>query len=249
MILLIDAGNSRLTIGRAKGRGVTKVFHISANERHSSVTGYRRMLSKQIGSEKIEGCIMASVVPAETSRIITAVKQCFKVDTIEVSHRIKTGLEFRIKRPSSLGADRIANAVAAMNLYRADTIVVDFGTATTCCLVTTDGMYMGGTIMPGPASLLNCLMSQTAQLPKVNLRPTERILGEGTKGNIANGIMLGHAGAVEKVIMQIKEESGLNPVVIATGGLAGIMAPLIRIDHLNRKLTLEGLRILYEMNA
>jgi type III pantothenate kinase len=249
MILLIDAGNSRLTFGRAKGERVAAAFHVPTAEGPESIIGYSRLLLKHLDPEEIDGCIIASVLPSETPRISAAVRRAFGIEAIEVSHRLKTGLDFRIKRPYTLGADRIANAVAARHIYRKDMIVVDFGTATTCCLVTEDGRFLGGTIMPGPASSLRCLISRTAQLPNVKLRPTRRILGEGTKGSIANGIMLGHAGAVERIIQRMKAESGCNPLVVATGGLAGIMAPLIRADHVNRKLTLEGLRILYEMNS
>ena len=139
--------------------------------------------------------------------------------------------------------------MAARGLYKGNLVVLDFGTATTVCVITEEGVYMGGAIMPGPALSAACLAERTAKLPQVELKTPVSLLGGDTESDIITGIILGHAGAVERIINEISREikGGLN--VIATGGLADLVTPYMKmIDYVNPLLTLEGLRLIYEIN-
>jgi type III pantothenate kinase len=194
--------------------------------------------------------VICSVVPEVTEMYTGAIKKTFGIEPLNVSHEMKTGLRFRIKSPEELGPDRIANAVAARHLYKGPMIIVDFGTATTFCVVTEKGEYRGGAIMPGLALSANSLEAATAKLPKVDLSRTVRVLGRDTKENILAGVVFGHAGAVERIIFGITKEIGGKPAVVATGGLVDMVAPHLKlIDYLNPLLTLEGLRLIYELNT
>jgi type III pantothenate kinase len=178
------------------------------------------------------------------------VKKSFDVDPINVDHNIKTGLKFLINNAGDLGADRIANTVAAHRLYKGNVIVVDFGTATTFCVVTEKGEYRGGAIMPGIAMSAYSLAEKTARLPLVELKAPDTILGKSTEDNILTGIILGHAGAVERIINEIKMDTGKDITVLATGGLVESVKSYIKaIDYVDPLLTLEGLRFIYELNS
>jgi type III pantothenate kinase len=139
--------------------------------------------------------------------------------------------------------------VAAHNLYRGDKTVIDFGTATTICFISEKGEYKGGAIMPGLGMSAEALSEKTAKLPRIDLSLPEKILEENTAGNINTGIILGHAGAVDRITGAISDEIQKKPEIIATGGYAGLMTPHIKVDHTNPLLTLEGLRFIYELNA
>jgi type III pantothenate kinase len=194
--------------------------------------------------------VICSVVPEVATLFAGAIKKVFGIEPLNVDHKIKTGIKFRIKNVEELGPDRIVNAVAARRLYEGSLIVVDFGTATTFCVVTEKGEYKGGAIMPGLALAANCLAAATAKLPTVELKRPSRVLGRDTNENILAGIVYGHAGAVERIISGIKKETVGEPAVVATGGLSGLIAPHLKvIDHLNPLLTLEGLRFIYELNT
>lgn len=193
--------------------------------------------------------MLSSVVPQETKSIAVAIKSVITTDPIIVSHKLNTGLRFMIKKPSRLGADRIANAVAAHHLYKRDCVILDFGTATTCCLVTGDGRFLGGAIMPGPGLSVETLSKNTALLPRIDLNHPVRLLGSDTHGNIASGIILGQAGAVERIIREMKKEIKEDPLIIATGGYAELIAPYIKVDHIDPLLTLKGLIIIYWLNS
>ncbi len=200
---------------------------------------------------KPEGATICSVVPEVTPLLIKALKKSFGVKPINVNHKIKTGLKFAIKNIQGLGADRIANAVAAHKLYKGHLIVVDFGTATTFCVITAEGEYRGGAIMPGLSLSVNILAEKTAKLPRIELRPPNSIPGKDTTDNIRTGVLLGHAGAVERIIREITtKEFNEDFTVVATGGLAELVIPYIKvINYVNPLLTLEGLRYIYELNS
>ena len=253
MLLLIDIGNTNTTIGFHDESGIRDILRLSTVTGKRGVREYSYILKGVIQEhdmEAPEGAVICSVVPEVTTIFAGAIKKVFGIEVLNVDHEIKTGLKFRIKNPGELGPDRIVNAVAARRLYEGSLIVVDFGTATTFCVVTEKGEYKGGAIMPGLALAVNSLAAATAKLPRVELKWPDRVLGRDTNENILAGVVFGHAGAVEKIISGIKKEVGGEPTVVATGGLSGLVAPHLKvIDHLNPSLTIEGLRFVYELNT
>jgi type III pantothenate kinase len=253
MLLLIDIGNTNTTIGFHDNGIIKDILRLRTITEGRDIDEYSYLLNGFILRHQMErpkGAVICSVVPEVTSILITAVKRSFNIEPINVNHKIKTGLRFRIKNPEMLGADRIANAVAAHRLYKGHLIVIDFGTATTFCVVTAEGEYRGGAIMPGLNISANALAEKTAKLPEVKLTLPSKVLGEDTRSNILTGVILGHAGAVERIIREIVKEIGVDVTVVATGGLADLVVPYVKaIKEVNPFLTLEGLRFIYELNS
>jgi type III pantothenate kinase len=256
MILLVDIGNTNITTGVYQDKILDIMYHSTPlsseyGKRLKHYLAHRHM-------SKPEKAILCSVVPQATSLLKSILKRHYGVKPIIVSHKLETGLKFCIKNPGLLGADRIANAVAAHKLYKGHVIVIDFGTATTFCTVSAQGEFLGGVIMPGVGISINILSEMTAQLPRIKLKTPQKILGRDTQNNMLAGVVLGQAGAVERIIKEIKREiihrgqtREKTPVsVVATGGFAHIMTPYIRsIRKVNAQLTLAGLRYIYEMNV
>lgn len=251
MLLLIDVGNTNTTIG-LYDKGIKHVLKFKTvidvgSDKYSELL---RNFIKKHRMKAPECAAICSVVPKATPLVSSATRKTFGVKPLVVSSKIKTGLKFKIKNPANLGADRIAAAVGAHKLYKGDLIVVDFGTATTLCVVTANGEYLGGAIMPGIGISAEALSEKTAKLPLVKLKTPERAIGRDTAENILAGLVLGHAGGVERIIKEIKREAGIKPKVIATGGMADLVSPYIKtIGAVNHFLTLEGLRIIHELNA
>jgi type III pantothenate kinase len=251
MLLLIDIGNTSTTIGFYSDGNIKNVFRLKTSIDVRDKEEYSYILNGFVLRHKIQkpaGAVISSVVPQVTPAIKNAVKRTFGVEALIVSCTVKTGLKFNIKNVERLGADRIADAVAAYRLYKGPLLVIDFGTATTFSYIDSKGQFRGGAIMPGILLSADTLADKTAGLPRVKLKEPDKALGKDTAENILSGIILGHAGAVEKIIKEIKREVGKDFKVIITGGYANLMIPYIRIDHINPLLTLEGLRLIYELN-
>jgi type III pantothenate kinase len=251
MLLLIDIGNTSTTIGFYSNGSIKNVFRLKTSIDVRNKEEYTYILNGFVLMHKIrtpEGAVISSVVPAVTPPIKNAVKKTFGIEALIVSCKIRTGLKFYIKNVETLGADRIADAVAAYILYKGPLLVIDFGTATTFSYIDAKGQFRGGAIMPGILLSADTLADKTSRLPRVELKEPDKALGKDTAENILSGIILGHAGAVEKIIKEIKREVGKDFKVIITGGYADLMIPHIRIDHINPLLTLEGLRLIYELN-
>ncbi len=252
MLLLIDIGNTNTTIGTCINKETKAIAQLSTMKSDSNIEEYSAILKDLIKKHQLQtptAGIVCSVVPDITNLLISAVKASFGIEMLNVHHNLITGLEFSIKNIENLGADRIANAVAASNLYKGNLIVVDFGTATTFCVITDNMEYMGGAIMPGPGLSADVLADKTARLSRVELTAPGNILGNDTTDNIRNGVILGHAGAVERIIKEIAKETNEVFTVIATGGYASLIVPHLNIDHTNSILTLEGLRFIYKLNT
>ena len=252
MLLLIDIGNTNTTIGFHYEGEIKHVLRLKTIIDGRGADEYSYIISGFMNKQNMEnaaGAVLCSVVPEVTPLLTDAVKINFDIDPVTVHHSIKTGLKFLIKNAGSLGADRIANAVAAHTLYKGDVIVVDFGTATTFCVITEKGEYTGGAIMPGIALSVRALAEHTAALPLIGLKAPESILGKTTEENMRSGVIRGHAGAVEAIIGEIKIETGKACRVLATGGLADVVKSYVKtIDYFNPLLTLEGLKCIYELN-
>lgn len=249
MLLLIDIGNTNITIGLYEKK-IKNTWRLNTADIGRSA-GFSKGVIRRLSDGKIDGAVICSVVPDVTAVFVDAIRKAFGIKPLIVSHKLRTGLKFRIKRPSALGADRIANAVAAHRLYKGNLVIIDFGTATTVCALRGSGEYIGGVIMPGVEISAQALHEKTAKLPRVKLNTPAKLIGDDTRSNILSGLIFGHAGAVERIIEDIRRDifKKVN-TVIATGGLANLMAPNVKdIKEINPYLTLEGLRFIYELNT
>lgn len=252
MLLLIDIGNTSTTLGFCRNGAIKDTLRIESAAGGLNIEMFPELLHEAVRDrqlEKPDSAAICSVVPAVTPLLAGALEKDFGISPLHVSSGIKTGLNFSIKDSAALGADRIANAAAARKLYKGHLVVVDFGTATTFCVITEKGDYIGGAIMPGPGLSVHALSSKTAKLPSVELTLLHRIIGKDTTENILSGIIMGHAGAVERIVREMGKEINLALTLIVTGGYADLVVPYIKgIEHVNPLLTLEGLRFIYEMN-
>jgi type III pantothenate kinase len=221
MLVLSDIGNTHTTIGLFESNTLNTIPGIPTVQKDNSGAAYSAVINKHFQEykvEKPEGAVICSSVPWAADILSAIVKDRFNIEAINVNHKINTGLTYSIRDVDTLGADRIANAAAARKLYKGDVIVIDFGTATTICFISEKGEYKGGAIMPGLGMSAEALSEKTAKLPRVDLRMPEKILEANTAGSINTGIVLGHAGAVDRITGEIAAEIQKNPVIVATGG-------------------------------
>ncbi|MEW6676159.1 MAG: type III pantothenate kinase [Nitrospirota bacterium] len=251
MLIAIDIGNSSINIGFWGDKGLLtqkiETFPLKTPEEYRSI--FEGFLSENSVEKNTTGVIISSVVPGYTEVLRETLRGLISVEPLMVSCRIKTGLKFNIPNPEELGSDRIANAVAAYELYRCPVAVVDFGTATTISVVGGDADYIGGSIMPGVRLMNESLARGTAKLPEVELKVPASALGTVTTECIQSGLIYGTAGAVERLLAEIEKEVGWGLKVVVTGGYGGIVSKFLRKKYeLRPNLTLEGLRIIYMRN-
>ncbi len=253
MLIAVDIGNSLINIGFFTEPSLivqkieTKPLR-SASEYLDLINGFK----KEKNIDKIpEGIIISSVVPALTVVLSETLKEFESGESLLVSYKIKTGLKFNIPNPEDLGSDRIANAVAAYDLYKGPVAVVDFGTATTISVVEKDANYIGGTIIPGIGLMNESLAKGTSNLFEVTLNHPGSALGIDTDGCIQSGLFYGTAGAIERLLHEIEKEIGFRLKVVLTGGYGGMISKFIssRKFDLRPHLTLEGLRTIYMRNT
>lgn len=253
MLLAIDIGNTNIVFGIYEERSIIDYWRINSDS-HKTADEYgiffrEALKSVHAGIKYIDNAIIASVVPPLTSTIKSMIQRYFKVNALIVDENTKTGLKICYENPRDVGADRIVNAVAAYTIYGGPVIIIDFGTATTFCAVSKELEYLGGVIAPGITISLEALSQKAAKLPKVILEPPKTVIGRNTVSSIQSGIIYGYAGLVDEVVDRIKKEMDGEPYVIATGGLAEMIVPQTRnIKEINPMLTLEGLRLVFEMN-
>jgi len=253
LILVIDVGNTNISMGLFNDDKLVLDWRIvTVSERTSDETG---LLILQffnyagITKNDIKDVIISSVVPPVMYALELAVRKYVYKDPLVVSATTKTGINILYDNPLEVGADRIVNAVAALNIYGGPIIIVDFGTATTFCAITKNGDYLGGVICPGIKISMDALFAKAAKLPRVELARPNRVIGKNTVESMQSGAVFGYAGQVDYIVSKIKAEMGEDVKVIATGGLARLIAEEAKsIDEINRKLTLEGLKIIYNMN-
>ena len=205
--------------------------------------------SKRIDPSGIDGIIISTVVPPVLPTFITLCRDHFGKTPLVVDPGIKTGMPVLYDNPREVGADRIVNAVAAFKRVKGACIVVDFGTATTFDVISAKGEYIGGAIAPGIVISLEALFKRAAKLPRVEVIEPKQVIGKNTVGSMQSGVFYGYVGLVDGIVRQIQRELGSTPTVIATGGLAELIAPTSEtIDDVDQGLTLTGLRLLYERN-
>lgn len=250
MLLTLDIGNTEITAGLFDGDTLRAHWRLTTNpdrtpdEWGSAFGGF--LIQAGHSPNEIRAVCLASVAPAVTQSVVEGVSRATGCTGVAVDARSPLPVRLEVDEPLSVGADRIVNVLAAVELYRADTIVVDFGTATTFDCVTGDGRFLGGVIMPGLRTAADQLTRRTAKLPAVELRAPPRVIGRRTEECIQAGVLYGTVDAVDGLVRRIREEwpgTG-TPAVIATGGLAEVVGPLsTTIAQVNPQLTLQGLRI------
>jgi type III pantothenate kinase len=252
MLIAIDIGNSSINIGFFTESGL--LVQTIDTYPFMSTSGYSALLNgfkKEKNIDKTpEGIIISSVVPDHTGILREAIRGLASVEPLIVSCKIKTGLKFNILNPEELGSDRIANAVAAYELYKCPVASVDFGTATTISIVGKDADYIGGAIMPGIGLMNESLAKGTSKLSVVPLSSPGSALGTDTIRCIQSGLFYGSAGAVERILLEIEKEIDLKLKVVLTGGYGGIISKFLKRKHdLRPHLTLEGLKAIYMRNT
>jgi len=254
MLLVIDAGNTTIVVGLFDGDKLVGNWRLSSRSFTSDEFGvYLLTLFSATRTapdgKKIDGAILASVVPSLDMSIREAVKTYIGVDCVRVDAFLDLGMEIRYGAPREVGADRIVNAVGGRHKYGAPLIIVDYGTAITFDVVSEDGAYLGGVIAPGLVTGVQALFSRTAKVPQVGLELPPSVIGRNTIESTQSGILHGNAGLTEHLVGKIRAELGIEAKVIATGGHAELMASLAKsIDHVDQWLTLDGLRLIYERN-
>lgn len=253
MLLTIDIGNTNLTLGLYEDQKLGARWRLATdNERMPDEYGLQILGLLQHGGcsvAQLDGICMASVVPPLTSRVRQACKQYLLKEPLVIDNEVNTGIQILYEDPAAVGADRIVDAVAVMQLYGGPACVVDFGTATTFDAITAAGEYLGGAIAPGIGIAADALFQRAAKLPRVDLQRPPSVIGRNTVHAMQSGLLFGYVALVEGMVARFRKELGPDMKVIATGGLSEIVsAETSVIDIVAPWLTLDGLRMLWEMN-
>ena len=250
MLLTLDVGNTNTVLGVFRDAELMAHWRLTTNpdrtpdEWGSAIGGF--LLQAGHSPNEVRAVCMASVAPTVTQSVVEGISLITGRTTLLVDARSPLPVKLDVDEPLTVGADRIVNVLAAVELFKADSIVVDFGTATTFDCVTGDARFLGGAIMPGLRTSADQLTRRAAKLPATELRAPDRVIGRRTEECIQAGVLFGTADAVDGIVRRITAEwpGGKKPRVVATGGLAAIVAPLTTtIELTDPDLTLRGLRI------
>ncbi len=254
MILCIDVGNTNIKYGVFDGDRLVVSFRVATDLKRTSDQYGTALIDmfavKGISPEDISGVIVSSVVPPLNYTITHMCAGYLGVEPLVVGSGLKTGHNLRVDDAREVGADRIVNDVAAIKKYGAPLIVIDFGTATTFNVVNEQKEFIGGAVAPGMRGSMDSLVSGTAKLPRVEIETPKSVIGKNTVTNLQAGLVFGFAGLVDYIVKKIKKEMKCPEMkVVATGGFSEIIAGEIScIDHVDKLLTLQGLKILYDLN-
>jgi len=253
MLLAIDIGNTDTTLGVFDGEELRATWHMATGV-HRMADEYAALLLNLLRQQgldipDIKAVVLGSVVPPLISTFDELFQRYFNISPLVVGVGVKTGVRIRMDNPREVGADRIANAAAAHHLYGGPVIVADLGTATTFDTVSKEGDYLGGAIAPGIMTGAEALFTRAAMLPRVELARPKRAIGTNTIAAMQSGIIFGYVGLIEGIVARIQKELGEKAKVVATGGVAKLLAKETAIiDVVNPDLTLIGLKLIYEMN-
>lgn len=253
MILCMDIGNTNIKVALFDGRDMVKYWRMSTDIRNTSDEYGVRLCSllthAGLSTDVVEGVVVSSVVPTINYTIDHMFRNYFDKVPLLIGPGVKTGINIRYENPRELGSDRIANAVAAYDEYGGPCIFIDFGTATTFGVVDRDGAFLGGCICPGIKLSSEALVTGTAKLPRFELTKPENVIGRTTLTNLQSGMYYGYVGLVKNIVRKLRQEVGQNAIVVATGGMATMVAEESHaIDKLDGLLTLKGLRLIWERN-
>jgi len=253
MLLVVDVGNSHTVLGLYEGRELIGKWRVVSSNYRTGDELYilltMLLQSIQVSPKSILGCCVSSVVPQLNASIQYVCHHAFGIEPLMVEPGVKTGIILQCDNPKEVGADRIANAAGALSEYKGPLIIIDFGTATTFDVVTERAEWQGGVIAPGVQLSADALFERCAKLPRVDIVAPKNVIGRDTVTNIQAGLTYGYADMVDGLVTRISQEMKTKPTVLATGGLAKIIANVSsRIDVVDGLLTLKGLRVIYERN-
>jgi type III pantothenate kinase len=254
ILLAVDVGNTNLVIGAYRGADLVRTWRaataVERTEDELAVMIDGLLAREELGLDDIDSMVVGSVVPPLTLALTRLADRHLGGRSVVIGPGIKTGVRLRVDNPSEVGADRIANTLAAHRRYGGPAIIVDFGTSTNFDVVSAEGDFLGGSFAPGIEIASESLFGRASRLFRVPLTPPREAIGKNTADCLRSGIVFGYVGLVEGLIARIHSELGARARVIATGGLATTIAPLTRaIEKVDEDLTLEGLRLLWELNT
>ncbi|MCA9940027.1 MAG: type III pantothenate kinase [Anaerolineales bacterium] len=253
MLLTIDIGNTNVTLGLYEGEVLGPRWRLATDHQRMPDEFGLQLLGLLghggVSVPALTGVSLASVVPPLTSRVAQACRHYLRQDPLVIDAGIKTGIRLRVENPRAVGADRVVDAVAVKHLYGGPACVIDFGTATTFDAISPAGDYLGGAIAPGITIGAEGLYQRTAKLPRVDVQRPPSVIGRNTIHAMQSGLLFGYVAMVEGMVERFRAELGTQMKVLATGGLAEIIASETRIiDQIVPWLTLDGLRILWQLN-
>jgi type III pantothenate kinase len=253
VLLAIDVGNTNTVLGVYEGVKLRHHWRIETSHTRT-YDEYGILLLQLFGSvglhpAEVDAVAISSVVPPLAFTLEQMSLRYFKVKPLYVGPGVKTGMPILYENPREVGADRVVNAVAAFERWRCGLVVVDFGTATTFDAVSQKGEYLGGAICPGIAISMEALFRNASKLPRVEFTRPPHVIGKNTVASIQSGLVYGYVGLVDGICSRMADELGFAPKVVATGGLAPLVAGVSKtISEVDEHLTLDGLRLLHERN-
>jgi type III pantothenate kinase len=247
-LLLFDIGNTHTHVGLATDSRVIRQINVPTREWFGGNAA--RIVKIFVGAKKIDGAALCSVVPRATPHVRQAIRKPWKLDVLELNAQTTRGVGIDYPKPRTIGADRLANSVAAFKRFGAPVVVVDFGTAVTFDVVNAGGNYTGGIIAPGLAAMTDYLHEKTALLPRIKIAEPKSVVGKSTEQAMLAGAVYGYRGLVRELIGELKRELKAKRLpVVATGGYARLIAAgLPEISAVEPNLTLEGLRLVWLAN-
>ena len=253
MIIVIDIGNSNIAIGGIDDEQIYFTGRLATNRKKTdldyAIDIKNIMEIFKVSREQIDGCIISSVVPQITHIVRRATEQIFGGKTLVLGPGMKTGLNILMDNPAELGADRVADAVAATNEYPLPLAIVDMGTATTISVVDSQKRFIGGTIFPGVRIALDALTEHASKLSGISLEIPKNVIGRNTTDCMRSGILYGNASVIDGIITRMEEELGENLTVVATGGNSRAIIPYCTHNIIRDEfLLLKGLKLIYEKN-